>query len=103
MKQRWTHRLIAVLILFSCGTTETTAAESPSLATSHLTGPLHPLPDQTLFNSADVDLFWHAYDNQIPGLERTIFKNQYFDAGSNGLQDFFHQKIRTTKSFYVRS
>lgn len=99
MKRQWITLLIIIFLMSSCNFTESTAAEASTIITDPLTGPLHPLPDQVLFNTEDVDLFWKVYETTFPNFEREIFKSRYFETGSSGLQDFFHQKIRSTNRF----
>ena len=58
-------------------------------------------PDQALLVTADIDLFWQAYDHaqRAPARAAQIYDQEYFDRGSVGLQEYYTLKIRSTDLF----
>jgi hypothetical protein len=60
-------------------------------------------PNKAKFITTDVKLFWQAYDKAQADTanRRAIYKNQYADAGSPGLQDYFAYKVKSMKEFMV--
>lgn len=58
-------------------------------------------PEQAQLVTADIDRFWHAYDQaqRAPARAVEIYDREYFDEGSVGLQDYYALKIKDTGLF----
>lgn len=44
--------------------------------------------------TSDIDLFWKTYDDQNPNFNSVIFRDKYFESGTEALSLFFSQKIK---------
>jgi hypothetical protein len=60
-------------------------------------------PAKAKLITSDITLFWKAYDLvQKDTANRTnIYKKEYLDKGSDGLQDYFAYKVRSLRSFVL--
>ena len=58
-------------------------------------------PKNAKLVTSDINLFWRAYDlvTKDPAHQEDIYKREYFDKGSPGLQDYFSIKIRSVDQF----
>jgi hypothetical protein len=62
----------------------------------------HSNPDNVHISISDVSNFWHAYDLAVtrPAAEwQEIFRREYFNKRSPGLEDYFITKIRSETDF----
>jgi len=62
----------------------------------------HRNPDKVHISTSDVSNFWHAYDLSVtrPAAEwQDIFRQEYFNKRSPGLEDYFVTKIRSEADF----
>ena len=69
----------------------------------HTQGPATPAanhdPETAVISTADIDLFWHAYDtwkttaNSAPDRLAAILDRDYIKKGSQGVQDFIPDRI----------
>ena len=62
----------------------------------------HSSPDNVHISTSDVSNFWHAYDLAVtrPAAEwQDIFRQEYFNKRSPGLEDYFVTKIRSEADF----
>ncbi len=95
------HFLLAsTLFLVACGMGDTNASTDSGLSPEPIApGVLFDRPDETIFISTDIDLFWKIYDRNNPRYSAQRFHLNYVEAGSPGLQDFFSSKIRNSNRF----
>jgi Predicted Zn-dependent protease (DUF2268) len=58
-------------------------------------------PEKTVFHTEDIKQFWIAYDKAMLDTANMykIFKAEYFDKGSTGMNDYMVLKARNTKAF----
>ena len=62
----------------------------------------HADPTKARFVTADIDRFWNAYDltsSQSAEEKARIYREMYFDPGSDGLRDYYILKIRSIPQF----
>jgi Predicted Zn-dependent protease (DUF2268) len=59
------------------------------------------IPAKAIFHTEDIKLFWAAYDKAIADTAnmQRIFKAEYFEKGSAGMNDYMALKVRNTKAF----
>ena len=50
-------------------------------------------PEKAEIVTSDIALFWRAYDMAKPENNLTIYRDEYFKKGSDGLQEFLRKKI----------
>jgi hypothetical protein len=58
-------------------------------------------PEKAIFHTEDIKQFWIAYDKAMLDTANMhkIFKAEYFDKGSTGMNDYMVLKARNTKAF----
>ncbi len=58
-------------------------------------------PEKAIFHTEDINQFWIAYDKAMLDTANMhkIFKAEYFDKGSAGMNDYVALKVRNTKAF----
>lgn len=63
--------------------------------------PVNTDPRAAKFVTSDIDNFWSAYDKALRDTadRAAIYKRDYIDRGSVGLQDYFYFKVPSVKSF----
>ncbi|QJX46324.1 hypothetical protein HMJ29_04985 [Hymenobacter taeanensis] len=61
-------------------------------------------PEDVKLVTTDIDHFWQAYTaaQRDTAQARAIFRREYFDKGSQGLQDYYSLKIRNDATFTKR-
>jgi hypothetical protein len=61
-------------------------------------------PEDVKLTTTDIDHFWTAYTaaRRDTAQARAIFRREYFDKGSEGLQDYYESKIRNDAFFTKR-
>lgn len=59
------------------------------------------IPEKAIFHTEDIKLFWTAYNKAMADTANMhkIFKTEYFDKGSLGMNDYIALKVRNTKAF----
>jgi hypothetical protein len=57
-----------------------------------------PNPDDARIVTSDITNFWRAYDMAKPETQLEIFKREYIDKGSIGLQDFVKLRISSAEA-----
>jgi Predicted Zn-dependent protease (DUF2268) len=59
------------------------------------------IPAKAIFHTEDIKQFWIAYDKAMLDTANMlkIFKAEYFDKGSAGMNDYMALKVRNTKAF----
>lgn len=89
--------LIVVVLVAGCKTVggsglDTVNPDSPGLRITNN-------PDEARIITSDIDNFWWAYDEATPDDGFKIFREEYFERGSLGLQEFERIKIRSVNDF----
>lgn len=65
---------------------------------SQMTDKPSPDPDDARIVTSDIQNFWRAYDLAKPENQLEVFKREYLDKGSIGLQDFVKLRITSAEA-----